>query len=115
MTAPDGVQVFERYSAVILPILVVAEQVGVSLPTVPALLAVGALAADGRVNVVVGAIAAVAPSVDLVWHERGRRRGARCRGCAGSRSSPTCACAGPRIFSFRRAPARCWSRSSCPA
>jgi membrane protein DedA with SNARE-associated domain len=79
VTPPDGVQIFERYSAVILPILVVAEQVGVPLPAVPALLAVGALAADGRVSVplVVGAIAAVALSVDLVWHELGRRRGAR--------------------------------------
>ena len=35
----------QRYSVVILPLLVVAEQVGVPLPAVPALLAVGALAA----------------------------------------------------------------------
>ena len=34
----------QRYSVVILPVLVVAEQVGVPLPAVPALLAVGALA-----------------------------------------------------------------------
>jgi membrane protein DedA with SNARE-associated domain len=74
----DSVLLLERYSAVILPILVVAEQVGVPLPAVPALLAVGALAAQGRVNslLVIGAIAAVALPVDLVWHELGRRRGA---------------------------------------
>ena len=74
----DGVQLLERYGALILPILVVAEQVGVPLPAVPALLAVGALAAQGRVSslLIIGAIAAVALPVDLVWHELGRRRGA---------------------------------------
>src|SRR5262249_49772970 len=68
----------ERYGFVILPILVVAEQVGVPLPAVPALLAIGALAAAGRGNVplVLGAIVAVALVVDLGWYEVGRRRGA---------------------------------------
>src|SRR5438128_5368552 len=79
MDRTDSVQLLERYSAVILPVLVVAEQAGVPLPAVPALLAVGALAAKGRVTLllVIGAIAAVALPVDLVWHELGRRRGAR--------------------------------------
>jgi membrane protein DedA with SNARE-associated domain len=79
MFPTDSVQILERYSVVILPVLVVAEQVGVPLPAVPALLAVGALAAQGRVSVllVIGAIAAVALPVDLVWHQLGRRRGAR--------------------------------------
>ena len=76
---PDGMQLLERYGALVLPILVVAEQLGVPLPAVPALLAVGALRAQGRVSllVVIGAIAVVALPVDLVWHELGRRRGAR--------------------------------------
>jgi membrane protein DedA with SNARE-associated domain len=75
----DGLALLERYSVVILPVLVVAEQVGVPLPAVPALLAVGALAAQGRVSVllVIAAIAAVALPVDLVWHHLGRQRGAR--------------------------------------
>lgn len=79
MNLSDSVSLLERYSAVILPALVVAEQLGLPLPAVPALLVVGALAAKGRVNVVVviGAVAAVALIVDLVWHELGRRRGAR--------------------------------------
>ena len=74
----DSVQLLERYSVVVLPILVVAEQIGVPLPAVPALLGVGALAAQGRASVllVIAAIAAVALPVDLVWHELGRRRGA---------------------------------------
>ena len=79
MDVTDGVQWLERYSAVILPALVVAEQIGIPLPAVPALLVVGALATQGRVSLwlVIGAIAVVALAVDLVWHELGRRRGAR--------------------------------------
>lgn len=79
MGVTESVAWLERYRAVILPILVVAEQIGVPLPAVPALLMVGALAAQGRVSLVlvIGAIAAVALPVDLVWHELGRRRGAR--------------------------------------
>jgi membrane protein DedA with SNARE-associated domain len=75
----NSVQLLGQYSLVILPILVVAEQVGVPLPAVPALLGVGALAAKGHANVplVIGAIVAVALPVDLVWYTLGRRHGAR--------------------------------------
>jgi membrane protein DedA with SNARE-associated domain len=69
----------ERYSVILLPALTIAEQLGVPLPAVPALLATGALAASGRVNVwlVIGAIVIGTLPVDLVWHELGRRRGAQ--------------------------------------
>ena len=79
MDLSGSVEWLERYAIVILPVLVVAEQVGIPLPAVPALLGVGALAAAGRASpwLVIGAIAAVALPVDLVWHELGRRRGAR--------------------------------------
>ncbi len=79
MSPAESVLLLERYSVVILPALVIAEQVGIPLPAVPGLLAVGALAAKGRVNLllVIGAIAAVALPMDLVWHELGRRRGTR--------------------------------------
>jgi membrane protein DedA with SNARE-associated domain len=74
-----GAAWLERYSVIVLPILVVAEQIGIPLPAVPALLVVGALSAQGRVSalLVIAAIAAVALPVDLVWHELGRRRGVR--------------------------------------
>jgi len=74
----DSLDVLARYGFVILPILVVAEQVGVPLPAVPGLLAIGALAATGRgsVPLVLGSIAVVALVVDLGWYEVGRRRGA---------------------------------------
>jgi membrane protein DedA with SNARE-associated domain len=79
VAAFEGLQWLERYSVVILPVLVVAEQIGIPLPAVPALLGVGALAAQGRVSIplVIAAIVAVALPVDLVWHELGHRRGAR--------------------------------------
>jgi len=77
MGLSESLQLLERYSVVILPALVIAEQVGVPLPAVPALLAVGALAASGRASIplVLGAIAVVALTVDLGWYELGRRRG----------------------------------------
>lgn len=69
----------ERYSVFILPALTVAEQLGIPLPAVPALLATGALAGTGRPSqwlVIVAIVVATLP-VDLVWHEVGRRRGAQ--------------------------------------
>jgi membrane protein DedA with SNARE-associated domain len=78
MMLAESLKLLEQYSLVILPALVVAEQVGIPLPAVPALLAVGALAASGRASIplVLGAIALVALTVDLGWYELGRRRGA---------------------------------------
>ena len=78
MNPADSLQFLEHYGVLILPALVVAEQIGVPLPAVPALLGVGALAAHGRINVglVLAAITVVALAVDLTWYELGRRRGA---------------------------------------
>ena len=77
--SPDGLHFLEHYGVVILPALAVAEQIGVPLPAVPALLAVGALAAHGRVSItlVLGAISVAALATDFAWYELGRRRGAR--------------------------------------
>ncbi len=79
MSPADSLHVLERYSLVILPALVVAEQFGVPLPAVPALLGFGALAAHGRgsIPLMLGTLALVALSVDFGWYEVGRRRGAR--------------------------------------
>lgn len=78
MSPADSLQILEQYAVVILPLLVVAEQIGVPLPAVPALLGVGALAAQGRVSIplVLCAIAVVALTTDFGWYELGRRRGA---------------------------------------
>ena len=79
MSPADSLQVLERYSLVILPALVVAEQFGIPLPAVPALLGFGALAAHGRgsIPLMLGTLAVVALTVDFAWYEFGRRRGAR--------------------------------------
>lgn len=76
--AADNLWVLEHYGLVILPALVAAEQLGVPLPAVPALLGFGALAATGRVNIplVLGVMAVVTLGVDFGWYELGRRRGA---------------------------------------
>jgi membrane protein DedA with SNARE-associated domain len=78
MSPADSLDFLEQYGFAILPALVVAEQIGVPLPAVPALLAVGALGAHGRINIplVLGAISIVALAVDFGWYELGRRRGA---------------------------------------
>lgn len=78
MTPADTWPLLESYAVVLLPMLVVAEQIGVPLPAVPALLGVGALAAHGRVSIplVLGSISVVSVAVDLGWYELGRRRGA---------------------------------------
>lgn len=78
MNEADSLQFLADYGVVLLPALVAAEQIGVPLPAVPALLAVGALAAQGRISVplVLGVISTVALIVDFAWYELGRRRGA---------------------------------------
>src|SRR5262245_10030097 len=77
MDSTESLWILQQYSLLILPALVVAEQFGIPLPAVPALLGVGALAASGQVSIptVLGVIAA-AFTVDLTWYELGRRRGA---------------------------------------
>jgi membrane protein DedA with SNARE-associated domain len=78
MTVTDSSQFLERYGVFLLPALAVAEQMGIPIPAVPALLAVGVLAAQSRISipVVLGAISVAALAADLAWYELGRRRGA---------------------------------------
>jgi len=74
----EAVDVLEHYGIVILPALVVAEQFGIPLPAVPALLGFGALAAQGRgsIPLMLVALVGVALTVDFGWYALGRRRGA---------------------------------------
>jgi len=77
--SPETLQVLDQYAFVILPALLVAEQFGIPLPAVPALLGFGALAAQGRgsIPLMLSTMAAVALIVDFAWYELGRRRGAQ--------------------------------------
>src|SRR5215831_19360794 len=79
MSPADSMLSLEHYGVVILPALTVAEQVGVPLPAVPALFAVGALAAHGRISIpfVLAAISIAALATDFAWYELGRRRGTK--------------------------------------
>jgi membrane protein DedA with SNARE-associated domain len=66
-----------RHGYAILFVFVLAEQVGLPVPALPVLLAVGALSASGQFAfppaLAVAVVAAIA--ADLVWYELGRRRG----------------------------------------
>lgn len=68
-----------RWGYVILAAFVVAEQVPLPIPAVPVLLGIGALAADGRLSIVVALAIACAAAVpmDLLWRGLGARRGIR--------------------------------------
>lgn len=73
----ESVDFLIRHGYTVLFLFVLAEQVGLPLPAIPVLLAVGALAGTGELGfvpvVVVSVVAAVL--ADAIWYELGRRRG----------------------------------------
>jgi membrane protein DedA with SNARE-associated domain len=75
----DTLEFLLRHGYAVLFLWVLAEQVGVPLPSVPLLLAAGAAAGAGRLSLGGALALAVAASLlgDLLWYELGRRRGAR--------------------------------------
>jgi len=66
-----------KYGYIVVFVGVFAEQIGLPLPSAPILMAAGALAGFGRLNVFEALTLAVAASVmsDLLWFYLGRRRG----------------------------------------
>ena len=68
-----------QYGEILLFAVVFAEQIGLPLPAIPILLAAGALAGAGKIDltgaIVLSVIACLAG--DLIWYELGRRRGRR--------------------------------------
>jgi len=78
----DAVQVLVQCGYVVLFAFALAEQIGLPIPAVPALLGVGALAGGGRMSLVLalGVVLAASLPPDLVWYELGRRRGGRVLG-----------------------------------
>lgn len=71
------VEFLQHYGYLLLFAWVLAEQLGLPLPTAPLLLAAGALAGTGRMNL--GAALALpilaTALADALWYELGRRRG----------------------------------------
>ncbi len=68
-----------RHGYAVLFVIVLVEQAGVPLPSIPVLLAAGALVASGHLNVFAALLAVVAACLvaDLTWFELGRRHGSR--------------------------------------
>jgi membrane protein DedA with SNARE-associated domain len=66
-----------RHGEVFVFLYVFADQIGVPVPAVPALLAMGALAATGKIDFTLALVLSVAASLaaDTVWYALGRARG----------------------------------------
>jgi membrane protein DedA with SNARE-associated domain len=66
-----------RHGVAFLFLYVFADQIGIPVPAVPALLAMGALAAIGKINFPLALTASVAASLlaDIIWYALGRTRG----------------------------------------
>ncbi len=73
----ETLQFLVRHGLVVLFVFVLAEQIGLPLPSIPLLLAVGALSRAGHMNLASAAAVAVGASLvaDVAWYEIGRRRG----------------------------------------
>lgn len=73
----EAIAFVSQYGEILLFAVVLAEQLGLPLPAVPVLLAAGALAGAGTIDltgaIVLSVLACLAG--DLVWYELGRRRG----------------------------------------
>ena len=66
-----------RHGEILMFLYVFADQVGIPVPAVPALLAMGALAAVGEINLALTLVSSVAASLlaDFIWYGLGRWRG----------------------------------------
>ena len=74
----DVVDFIVRHGEAFVFLYVLADQLGVPVPAVPALLAMGALAAVGKLNFALALLLSVVASLiaDTVWYVLGRTRGA---------------------------------------
>ena len=75
----DMTQFLVRHGGLVLFAAVFAEQAGLPIPAVPVLLAAGALAGAGKMNLALAVLLGVAACLlgDLIWYYLGRHRGAR--------------------------------------
>jgi membrane protein DedA with SNARE-associated domain/rhodanese-related sulfurtransferase len=75
----QALDLLARHGAIVLFVVVFIEQIGIPLPSLPWLLATGALAGSGKMNWPAALAAAVIASLlaDLIWFFLGRRYGNR--------------------------------------
>jgi membrane protein DedA with SNARE-associated domain len=73
----EAIEFLIRYGYAVLFVFVFFEQIGLPMPAIPFLLAAGALARSGRLELAAVISIAVVASLlaDLIWYELGRRRG----------------------------------------
>jgi membrane protein DedA with SNARE-associated domain/rhodanese-related sulfurtransferase len=73
----DVTQFLVRHGGLVLFVTVFAEQVGLPIPAVPVLLAAGALAGAGKMNLALAVVLGVTACLlgDLIWYYLGRQRG----------------------------------------
>ena len=73
----EVVEFLVRYGGVVLFVVVLAEQAGLPIPAIPVLLAAGALAGAGKMNLAVAlGLGVVACLIgDFIWYYLGRHRG----------------------------------------
>ncbi|MDR4460183.1 MAG: DedA family protein/thiosulfate sulfurtransferase GlpE [Nitrospirales bacterium] len=66
-----------QYGGIVLFAIVFAEQIGLPIPAIPVLLAAGALAGAGQMDLGVAILLSITACLagDVVWYELGRRRG----------------------------------------
>jgi membrane protein DedA with SNARE-associated domain len=78
-TMHDAAQFLIRHGYVVLFAGVFAEQIGLPTPSMPFLLAAGALAGAGQMNLAAALGLAVAATLvsDIIWYEIGRRKGGK--------------------------------------
>ena len=113
----DAIHCLIQHGYVLLFVWVLAEQVGLPLPAMPLLLAAGALAGSGRMDLtlVLGLAVIAALMSDLVWYYLGRSRGSRVLNllCRISLEPDSCVRRTENIF-VRHGAGRCSSRSLSP-
>jgi membrane protein DedA with SNARE-associated domain len=75
----DTLQYLVRHGYLVLFASVLAQQIGVPLPSIPFIVAAGALAHTGQLSFGAALFVAFSAAMiaDLVWFEIGRRRGTR--------------------------------------
>jgi membrane protein DedA with SNARE-associated domain len=77
LSMAEVIQFLVRHGYAVLFLWVFAQQLGLPIPTAPLLLAAGALAGEGKLNLASAFFVAVAGSMvsDTLWYQFGRRRG----------------------------------------
>lgn len=102
-TVKETMQFVLDHGYLVLMACVFGEQIGLPIHSAPLFLAVGALAASGRLSLTASLVLAVAASLvaDLIWYERGRRRGSAVLSLICRASLSTCT-AGTAQKAFQR-------------